>query len=77
MIKPPPALDALIQSLCDALPLKNGYEQCGERMKGILKGFFEDANVVTREEFDKQVKILDTLQNKITRLEETLSSLEK
>lgn len=71
----------LSQKLADILPsgLKDRTEQCKEKyqeqIKSVLLCAFEKLELVTREDFDLQLKKLQALQSKVTELEEKVSNL--
>ena len=48
-----------------------------KNLRANLSGFFSKLDLVTREEFDIQVKVLERTREKLTRLEAQLAELEK
>ena len=75
----PDFLKDLTQKLCDALPqslhvLKKDIEK---NFHGVLQGAFSKLDLVTREEFDAQAKVLARSRKKIEALEEKIRELEK
>lgn len=72
-------LKELIQKLSAALPeqvstLKEDFEK---NCRAIISQTFEKFDVVTREEFDIQNKLLVRTREKLERLEQQLQELEK
>lgn len=68
----------LIAQLCDALPsnvdvLKKDFEK---NCQGILATFFDKFDLVTREEFDTQSKVLARTRKKLEELEAAIKKLE-
>lgn len=68
----------LISELSDALPtnlgtLKKDFEK---NCQGILVTFFDKFDLVTREEFDTQSKVLARTRKKLDDLEKELDKLE-
>ena len=77
--KKEPLVDDLCNRLRDALPpsvraLGKDIEQA---LCDIVQTAFEKLNLVTREEFDAQTKVLARLREKIEQLEHELANLEK
>lgn len=71
-------LDELNKKLCDALPesarlLKKDIEK---NFHTLLKNAFNKLDLVTREEFDAQTKVLARSRKKIEALEEKVKELE-
>jgi len=71
-------LKQLIAQLCDALPthvttLKNDFEKNCDR---IIPAFLDKLDLVTREEFDTQSKVLARTRKKLEQLEEQIRHLE-
>ena len=72
-------LNDLGKKLCDALPenmqaLKKDMEK---NFHTILQGTFNKLDLVTREEFDAQTKVLARSRQKIEALEKQIQELEK
>lgn len=72
-------LDELATRLSDALPkgvhtLKKDLEK---NFQAILKNTFSKLELVTREEFDTQSKVLSRTRKKLDDLENEIKSLEK
>ena len=67
-------LDSLTQKLCAALP--SGLEQAEtdvhEAFSSILQAGFSELDLVTREEFDAQVKVLARTRTKVEALQAQL-----
>lgn len=71
-------LQQLVEQLTSALPehmnqCKTDFKKSCER---ILQTTFNQFNLVTREEFDTQTKVLARTRSKITALEKQVSELE-
>jgi BMFP domain-containing protein YqiC len=78
-MKKPDFLNDLSQKLCDALPasfltLKADIEK---NFRSILNSTFNKLDLVTREEFDAQTKVLARTRKKIESLETEIKLLEK
>jgi BMFP domain-containing protein YqiC len=72
-------LNELSKKLCDALPpslhaVKNDVEK---NFCMVLQTTFAKLDLVTREEFDTQTKVLARSRQKMTALEEKIKELEK
>lgn len=65
-------LEALTKKLVDSLPvgLKNMEDEIQQQFKDILSAAFNRMNLVTREEFDVQLKVLEKTREKVDLLEE-------
>lgn len=72
-------LDDLAKRLCDALPdsLIKAKKDIEKNFHAILKNAFSKLDLVTREEFDAQVKVLARSRKKIEELEDRLKLIEK
>ena len=70
----PGQLDDLAQKLCRALPsgLQNLETDVHETFTSILQTGFAHLDVVTREEFDAQVKVLARTRAKVEALQKQL-----
>ena len=70
--------DELSRRLTSLLPMA---EQLGEdlrvRMHDTLKRGFEEMDLVTRDEFDAQVRAVETAEARISELEQTIARMEK
>ncbi len=78
-MKPKKFLQDLAECICDAIPtslplLKSDIDK---NIKGILNNAFAKLDIVTREEFDTQTKVLARTRKKIESLEMKISELEK
>jgi hypothetical protein len=72
-------LNDLSKKLCDALPqnvqtLKNDIEK---NFHAVLQNAFGKLDLITREEFDAQTKVLARSRQKIEALEKKISEMEK
>lgn len=72
-------LNDLTKKLCEALPenmktLKNDFEK---NVHAVLQSTFNKLDLVTREEFDAQTKVLARSRKRIEALEEKIRELEK
>lgn len=78
MSSSPSFFDELINKLLNVLP-KNTSEMRNELSKNfrqILQSTFDKMNLVTREEFEAQVKVLHRTNAKIAELEQKLAELQ-
>ena len=70
-------LDSLTQKLCAALP--TSFQQVEvdihDTFKSILQAGFAQFDLVTREEFDAQVKVLARTREKVEALQKQLDTL--
>lgn len=68
-------LDELAQKLEQILPpsFHEARQDIKENFKLVLETYFKKMNLVTAEEFHRQVKILEEMQKKILQLEEKLN----
>lgn len=78
-MKKPDFLNDLNKKLCDALPpgmytLKKDIEK---NFSAVLQNTFHKLDLVTRDEFDAQTKVLARTRKKIEALEEEIKKLEK
>lgn len=75
----PKALDELSKTLYNALPssLKNIEQDIQQKFRDILQSTFNKLDLVTREEFDTQVKVLQRTREKVDQLEKTLLQYQK
>jgi ubiquinone biosynthesis accessory factor UbiK len=78
-MQPKQFLKELSARLTDALPenlllLKKDFEK---NAQSILSSAFAKMDIVTREEFDAQTKVLARTRKKISSLEEQVAELEK
>jgi BMFP domain-containing protein YqiC len=72
-------LNNLTQKLCHALPahLQDVTKDIKKNFFSILDNTFEKLDLVTRQEFDAQTKVLARSRKKIEALEESIKNLEK
>ncbi len=70
-------LDSLAKKLCSALPTGFGQveESIRDTFKSILQAAFTELDLVTREEFDAQVKVLARTREKVELLQKELDKL--
>jgi BMFP domain-containing protein YqiC len=75
----PDFLNELNEKLCKALPssLRSMKQDIGQNFHAILQSTFNKLELVTREEFDVQVKVLARTRKKIEMLESEIKKLEK
>lgn len=74
----PASLKKLIAQLTDAFPshLGTAKKDFEKNCRAILSTFFEKFDLVTREEFDTQTKVLARTRKKVEQLEENIHKLE-
>ncbi len=72
-------LNELAQKLCDALPpgLHTMKKDVEKNFHAVLQSAFNKLDLVTREEFDTQTKVLARSRKKIENLEIKIKELEK
>ncbi len=70
-------LESLSKKLLGVLPIDTLKMDLGiqEKFKDILSHTFSDMNVVTREEFDVQCKVLERTRKKLDSLEKIIAEL--
>ena len=70
-------IDDLTRRLGDALPpgVTQKKEELEAQFRTVLTGAFERMNLVSREEFEAQCRVLEETQAKLTELEERLANL--
>jgi BMFP domain-containing protein YqiC len=75
----PKFLNELAQKLCDALPpgLHTMKKDVEKNFHAVLQSTFNKLDLVTREEFDTQTKVLARSRKKIEDLEMKIKDLEK
>ncbi len=78
-MKKPDFLNDLSQKLCDALPssLLNIKKDLEKNFHTVLLSTFNKLDLVTREEFDAQTKVLARTRKKIAELEAEIQRLEQ
>jgi len=71
-------IDDLVRKLTAAIPpgLKEFETEAKKQFRAILESGLNKMDLVSREEFDIQVKVLAKTREKIDRLEQQLSELE-
>ncbi len=72
-------IDDLVRKLTAAIPpgLKEFEAEARKQFRAILESGLTKMDLVSREEFDIQVKVLAKTREKIDRLEQQLADLEK
>lgn len=75
----PKQINEMVKKLVDALPagLRNLPQDVEKNFKQVLQGAFSKMDLVTREEFDAQAKVLTRTREKLEQLERKLRDLEK
>ena len=73
----PQKLDDLVRQLSKALPpeLRTMEQETRKQFKGILESAFQKLDLVSREEFDIQVKVLQKTRAKLEQLEAQLEQV--
>lgn len=68
-------LNNLTQQLFDALPesIRGAHEDIRNELKAVISATFSRLELVTREEFDIQTKVLQTTRARIEALEKELA----
>ena len=66
----------LEQTIGQALP-SDAIDELKHNVKGAVQGQLEQMNLVTREQFDIQEKILRRTRDRLTELEQQIERLEK
>ena len=71
-------VDELARKLGDALPpgLTQKKEEMESQFRSVLTGAFERMNLVSREEFDEQCRVLEETRVKLATLENRLEDLQ-
>ncbi|MCF6764522.1 accessory factor UbiK family protein [Thiotrichales bacterium 19S3-7] len=69
--------DEMAKKFTDSLPpaLKSMQEEMEKNFKNIMQSTFSKLDLVTKEDFDRQVKVLEKTRNKIDHLEKELDKL--
>lgn len=72
-------IDDLVRKLTAAIPpgLKEFEAEARKQFRGILESGLAKMDLVSREEFDIQVKVLAKTREKVDKLEQLISDLEK
>lgn len=75
----PAFLDDLLEKISNVLPqdLHGLKEDTRKNVKAVLQSVFEKMDLVTREEFDVQKKVLERAQEKIQQLAQEVQKLEE
>ncbi len=70
----PTQLEALVKKLYKALPsgIQSVEQDIKQQFKDILRAGFTNMDLLTREEFDVQVKVLERTREKVDLLEKQL-----
>lgn len=78
-MQPTQFLKDLAKRLSDALPenLQAIKSDCEKNMQSILTSAFNKLDLITREEFDAQAKVLARTRKKVETLEATVAELQK
>lgn len=78
-MKKPEFLSELNKKLCDALPssLKTMKKDLEKNFQAVLHSAFNKLDLVTRDEFDAQTKVLARTRKKVEILEAEVERLEK
>jgi len=68
----PQKIDELVKQLSSTLPpeLKTFESEMKKQFKGVLESAFQRLDLVSREEFDIQVKVLQKTRQKLEQLEQ-------
>jgi len=71
-------IDDLVSKISDAIPpgIKEIEQEAKKQIKAILESGIAKMDLVSREEFDIQVKVLAKTREKIDQLEQQLSQME-
>ena len=71
-------VEGLARRLADSVPgnLRSAGEDLEQNFRGLLQSAFERMELVSREEFDIQRKVLERTRQKLEALEARLSELE-
>lgn len=72
-------LNDLVNRLCEALPsgLKNAKKDMEKNFRAIIQSAFGKLELVTREEFDAQAKVLLRTRKKLELLEKQIKEIER
>lgn len=75
----PSQIEKLARRLGEALPpqVHQLREDLEKNFKAILQGFFSELDLVSREEFEVQKKVLLRTREKLERLEKRVEALER
>jgi len=72
-------IDDLARQLSDSIPagIKGAREDLEKNIHTLLQATFARLDLVTREEFDTQTRVLARTREKLEQLEKTVAALEK
>jgi len=72
-------LDEITRKLADVVPreLRNAGEDMESRFRQVLESQFARLNLVTREEFEIQKRVLERSREKLEQMEQRLAELQK
>ena len=72
-------IDDLANRLANAVPpgVKSLQDDLERNFRGLLQSGFAKLDLVTREEFDVQTRVLERTRQKLTALEQELQSLQQ
>lgn len=75
----PKKIDDLVRQLGATLPpeLESFEQEMKKQFKAVLESAFQRLDLVSREEFDIQVKVLQKTRAQLTELQDQLASLEQ
>lgn len=75
----PNIFDDIARKVCDAIPsgAKNLQKEVEKNIKAVMQGAFAKLDLVTREEFDVQVKVLSRTRAKLDELSEQITKYEQ
>ena len=73
------ALDELVRKISSAIPddFKTAKQSLEKNARTAAEGVFQRLDLVTREEFDVQTKMLSRSQQRVKELEQRIQELEK
>jgi len=74
----PKLFDDIARRLADAVPtgIREIQQDVEKNLRAVLQASLSKLDLVTREEFDVQARVLERTREKLDRLEKTLSELE-
>lgn len=72
-------IDDLANKLSDAIPpgLKKAQQETEKHVKSVLQAGLAKLDVVSRDEFDAQVRVLQRTREKLEALEKTIAEIEQ
>lgn len=72
-------INDIVQKIMDAMPdgLKNAPQDMRQNLQDAMGSVFKQMDLVTREEFDVQTKVLLRTREKLEALEQQIAELEK